>query len=603
MASKKNTPKDWAWRRIPTYDAATLTATGLAAASIPAAFEPLPIIVTGGLAVAAVGTAAGSWAIRRQFGRPTQRAKVITAGTLIWAAIAAWAVYYWPDFDRQTIAHWFGILLATAASFGAAKVGFDWAQIGEEGELTQTAVLTGGGQTTSEILREWGDKIERHDYAAKYMDILRDLLNSGGRDKDDAWEPELVGLKMWPEHDGEPTGLTMQLRMPKGKRKSAIEAVVPVFGEEADLESGCVPSVAATKRQNEVLLNIPLINPQKITVEHPRDWSPLTVNGPVPLAVSQRGEPLTAILRQSGIIYVGPPGTGKTNMMHCLLGAMARCNDVLVWGIDIGKGGHAFRDWTVGLPEGARPLVTRVASTVDQALELVQAAQRLADDRIKRFSAWQQQHDATLVPVGPDTPMIFLAIDEAGRIFNVASGDRKKELLKAAILALMETTREAGIRTILSFTDGNVTTMGSTDIDKYSPIKIGLIGNGVAASPDAAVHIVGSAPSINYNELIAQGLGVGNFGNGIVVMRGHEMKPSINREATVATSGHRPVHSAGDLAAIGDLGCPTATGEHSAGSLLVTEPETEVDADLVGAEDIFGAAEVDAAEEDPYAGI
>ena len=116
---------------------------------------------------------------------------------------------------------------------------------------------------------------------------------------------------------------------------------------------------------------------------------------------------LSAKLREACVLIVGPPGSGKTTLLDSIIAGLVRCADTVVWGIDVGKRGGAFRKWSSDLPPGATRGVWPIAANHRQALDMINAAIRIAEDRAT---------GSKLLAMSAAQPQIEIVIDEGAEI-------------------------------------------------------------------------------------------------------------------------------------------------------------------------------------------
>lgn len=547
MAKKKTDHLDWGAPLTPRTSSITYALSAVAVTGFGTTFGvPWEPVIAAGAAISA--STYGAHLMRKRYAKPHITPKTLAAIWAAWTVEVAAAIG--TDPHTWTLTHFWIAAPLFVTTWALSWWALDRADIIDEAYASAREGLTSG--TPEEGVKMVGELLAdraRATLATEWINRINDVLN---------FRPEAISLTPWEEVNGTSPGFTLGLQLPtKGASSQSFNDVAVLqLAEHAALPNGCGITTSKGDRQGQILLHVETVNPNTLVHDHPGDWSPLTINKPIPMTLTPHGKDITVRLREAGVIIAGTMGTGKTTLLNSTLAALARCTDVLVWGVDVGKQGKAFRDWTTGLPDGTKPLVRRVASTYQEALDLVEAAQRLANKRAAHFGTWQQQNDADLVPVSSECPMIFLVFDESAEIFSYTGTDKTQMKLKEATLQLMRTSREAGVRTILTFVDLNVTSTGSTDMWKFSPVKISLVGNGLTADETNAMSMFGRVKGVDLRQLTAKGQGIGNLGNGPQVMRGYRTKPSMIRECTVATSGHRPDYHPVDLDAMGDLQVP-----------------------------------------------
>lgn len=528
----------------------------------------------------------GAWAVSRAhsaLNRPHAVPQALAGSWAAWTAVAAAAVgsnpYTW------TPLHFWGAAAAFVTVWVLTWWALDRADIIDEAHFAEN--LENYGKDDKDAIKLLEGLLEDRDRATlanRWVKEITDVLK---------FTPEVTGLSHWKPVGGVSPGFTMQLNLPKGASAAQfsdtalaqiaqdVEHVDPATGEMTrGLPNGCSITTAKGGRQGQILLHVPTINPDELVVDHPADWTPLTINGPIPLSFTPHGQDIVARMREFGAMIVGPPGTGKSTFLSNMLSSFARCNDVLVWGVDISKGRDGvFGHWVNDLPAGSKPLVTRIATNKAQAIDLAEAGLREAAARLKKYRQWMKEHNTDLVPISPECPMLYLVFDESAEIFSAEGRDPQRDKLRATVIELMRTTRQAGIRTVFTFVDMNLASVGVSDLLKFSNIKIVLTGDGASSNTDAVIRFWGRPRGMDVDQLIAKGIGVGQFGRGPEVHRGPRMLPDLIEKCTVATSPNRPP---ADLVAtewVGDDATTVTVAETSDVEWTLTQPEPEAPTD------------------------
>jgi len=338
-------------------------------------------------------------------------------------------------------------------------------------------------------------------------------------------------------------GFTLVFEMPQGSRTDAFTAAVcRQMAEDARLPQGCTISVDPGSVQGTVLMRVQTKDPGATVVDFPMDLTPITINGGVPFGMDVLGNTISAELREACVLIVGPPGSGKTTLLDAVIAGLVRCADTLVWGIDCGKRGGAFRQWCTNLPPGAARGVDMVAGTHAEALAMIEAALRIAEDRAT---------GSKLMVMSAATPQIEIVIDEGAEILSYQGQDPTQKRLKDRIITLMRTTRSAGVRLILTATDANVAAIGDTQIKKYAPVRVVLTatdsdGSGVA-------KLFGQVRGLDPRQLRAKGAGVIDAGHGPQVFRTWRTDDGLPGRVMAEVSAWRPVLDRKAVAVAGEV--------------------------------------------------
>ncbi|MEU4220830.1 FtsK/SpoIIIE domain-containing protein [Actinoplanes sp. NPDC026623] len=112
------------------------------------------------------------------------------------------------------------------------------------------------------------------------------------------------------------------------------------------------------------------------------------------------------LLRRHALIG-GTTDSGKSGVLNVVLGNLAACSDVVLWGIDL-KGGMELRPWA--------PCLARLATTPDEATRLLADAVTILDAR-----AHASSHDNSRVwEPTPQAPALVVVIDEYAELADTA---------------------------------------------------------------------------------------------------------------------------------------------------------------------------------------
>ncbi len=212
-----------------------------------------------------------------------------------------------------------------------------------------------------------------------------------------------------------------------------------------------------------------------------------TVNKPLELGRHDNGRKFRLLLREIVLLIVGSVGSGKSNLLGVLIGQLARCEDVLIFCIDL-KGGRMARPWVMPWiedPGGVRrPVIDWLATTRREADLMLDTLLAAGDARSRKGSGGEK-----IIP-RRDLPSVVLIIDETA----VATGhDRKDDEVSSRKLAvkvarLSETYRSEGFVPVIASVRGDVETLGLSAIKAQALGRIGLrvsqAGDGDSIFPD-----------------------------------------------------------------------------------------------------------------------
>ncbi|MBS2538841.1 AAA family ATPase, partial [Catenulispora sp. NF23] len=367
---------------------------------------------------------------------------------------------------------------------------------------------------------------------------------------------QAVGLTQRP--DG--TGFALEIALPEGSPASKLAGHNVALAEAARLPAGCLVQIVPTAVQGHVLIDVDTVSTADQVHTYGDDFSRRSVLDGLPWFVNRNGKPINVFVRESCALILGPMGAGKTTLFDAILAGFCRCDDVLTWVIDLGKEGDAARPFLAPwlestgvlppppnqdrLPAGIKPGVDWVASTPEQALAMLKAAETVAKWRLGAYAELMRRADTKLLPVSPRIPFIEIVVDEGVEMLSYAGKDPIKKQLGPQLIRLMETTRGMGIRLVLTAVDGNNTALTDSRIRKYSNIRIALTATDAECAGPA--KLFGSLRGLDITQLTAPGSGVAGAkipvgGFDPQPIRTVRTAPSFARTAVAATNSWRAV--------------------------------------------------------------
>jgi len=128
---------------------------------------------------------------------------------------------------------------------------------------------------------------------------------------------------------------------------------------------------------------------------------------PIELGVFEDATTVRVPLLRRHALIGGTTDSGKSGVLNVVLGNLAACSDVVLWGIDL-KGGMELRPWA--------PCLARLATTPVEATRLLADAVAVLDAR-----AYAAGNDNTRVwQPTPTTPALVIVIDEYAELADTA---------------------------------------------------------------------------------------------------------------------------------------------------------------------------------------
>lgn len=314
-------------------------------------------------------------------------------------------------------------------------------------------------------------------------------------------------------------GFTILWEVPQGRAVKTLTGAGELIGDNARIPDGCSIEFTASGVRGRVYMNVQTVPPSEHSDPIPGDMSPLSINGATLLGEDMTGHVITAALRQACILLIGATGTGKTNTLATIIAQLLRCTDVLVWGIDLGKGQQGFGKFIRTTKEG-RELrgLDWTAGGIDAAIRVIEAGIAVAKHR---------DNGSGKVKITAERPMIFIVIDEGAELLALTSEQRKDRRYVYAserLYTLLRVGRSGGVRVILTGTAATTATLGSTTVKQNCSVKLVLTGGDQSSQETTASNLqytIGAVRGIDRTHLRAAGAGVLEIGGKIGVFRSY----------------------------------------------------------------------------------
>ena len=514
-------PLDWAAPHGPITGALSITsgAAALALAGTAAGMpHPVPLLLGGaGALVHGIGGAL------RQ--RLTGASVLTRAGT--WLAAGGWGTW--------AMAHG---PLSWAAVTGLATLG-----VGVAVAASHTAVHEEAAEqervTAHEREQEREHNAERTAVALAWEARIRAVTGI---------DVHVFAVQEWPNGNG----FSLAAELPANATWDRIRSSARALAAAARLPLGCAIHVEEGDVQGRVVLDIPTMDVFGAVHDYPEDFTPLSLLTGIPWGLSPIGDPISVLLREACALILGPPGSGKSTFLDVVLTGFARCTDVLTWVIDFKAGAVGMpwvRPWLEATgrkhardgqdaPAGTLPGIDWLASTPSEALKMLTVALALGAARQVGYQDLMDQHDTSLLPISARIPQIMIVIDEGAELLSYANyHDRTMRQLQDDLRKLIRTLRAMGIRVVLTAVDGNVSAIGDTSINKFSPVGVALT-SGESSGNNLGKLFPGA--KVDTSQLTAKGAGVigaaTSDGFAPTPFKGWRTTPSSVRRAILATN-------------------------------------------------------------------
>lgn len=264
-----------------------------------------------------------------------------------------------------------------------------------------------------------------------------------------------------------------------------------------------------------------------------------TINEPLELGLHDNGSKFRLLLREIAVMVVGVIGSGKSNLLNDFTGQLARCEDALVFCIDL-KGGIMARPWLMPWiedPDGVRrPVIDWLATTRREAKLMLEALIEAGDYRASHGGV------AEKIIARKNRPAIVLIMDETAVATGHSRRDDETNSRELAVLLarLVETYRAMAILPVVAAVRGDVETMGLSAIKAQALARIGLR---VSQSGDADSVFPDDHP---HAKLLAK---IRDDGAGLVLLKGrmsspvhfYRVTPKLAYAIAKRTGPYRPV--------------------------------------------------------------
>lgn len=344
---------------------------------------------------------------------------------------------------------------------GAVGLGMVWAGERRSGREAQQRAIAAqeaeqrrlNAENNSELAAEWIDRIDR-------VCNIKDV--------------RVVGIDLWETG----SGYTLDLELPPGGHtwRQLAQYGDPLAGD-AKLPEGCGVQVSSGAHRGAALMDVSTVNHLLEDIDYPDDYSPLSLNEPVPYGRYPDGSIMTLDLREASTLRVGQRGSGKTNEMNVGIANGVRMVDNLDWVIDLNGGGLALAWLHAWHKEGrpGRPPIDWVADTPEKALVMSRTAVAIAKARKPGYKQREIEANDDKLPVDATVPGIRVRCDEIAELFSPkALRDPVLREVASNLVQLMEIARAVAVNEDLAGLRATQDVISDPQLLKQSYVRVGL---------------------------------------------------------------------------------------------------------------------------------
>ena len=201
-------------------------------------------------------------------------------------------------------------------------------------------------------------------------------------------------------------GWRARMKLRPGQSVADVVARVPAIESALGTRPGAVRVEQDPAHAGRCTMRVLAVDPHAGSIPWPGPAA-RSLADPIELGVFEDATTVQVPLLRRHALIGGTTDSGKSGVLNVVLGNLAACSDVVLWGIDL-KGGMELQPWA--------PCLARLATTPDEATQLLADAVTILDAR-----AHASSRDNTRVwEPTPDAPALVVVIDEYAELADTA---------------------------------------------------------------------------------------------------------------------------------------------------------------------------------------
>ena len=195
-------------------------------------------------------------------------------------------------------------------------------------------------------------------------------------------------------------GWTARIALPRGRTAAEVVSAVPQIESGLGAAPGMVRAEPDPHRADRAYLRVLDGDPHARPIPYVRpEPGTASIHHPIPLGLSDDGAAVRVPFLRRNALIGGVTDSGKSGLLNVILGYMAECPDVAVWGIDL-KGGMELAPWA--------PVMPRFATTDQKAVAfLADAVEEIRLREAEQVACGERVWEPTA-----DRPALVIIIDE-----------------------------------------------------------------------------------------------------------------------------------------------------------------------------------------------